>query len=404
MINFAVIGVGSFGKKRATSIKESNNANLYGVFDKDENKLKEIANELNVLPLKEDEIFTNNEIDVICICAPNKFHKELIKKSIINNKHVFCEKPLVKNYAEAQELSELSKNYKKKIQIGSNHTSGLIIDLIENDAFFEVGGWGDGQSPGESYLDGYIKKVQISTKDDSYEYILTKENRDNKYFIYLPKTNSFYDNRNDGKIIFSDDGIKLKRPRSYWIAVPNQTNISKKDFEIVIQLKVNNIPKGNETLFSQSSIINTSKLINNQSWKWSIIDGRMYFFWIEDIVSGYSNYLGGQSLRSGKLISSDGKFDSIVSEFSLSQYDEITTSHNGFLTMGVEYGLFPVLLIICSIFFALYKNLSSKNQLELCLLIALLTQNLTNDLIYSPDVAIYFWIIPTYLISNLFKD
>ena len=121
MINFAVIGVGSFGKKRATSIKESNNANLYGVFDKDENKLKEIANELNVLPLKEDEIFTNNEIDVICICAPNKFHKELIKKSIINNKHVFCEKPLVKNYAEAQELSELSKNYKKKIQIGSNH-------------------------------------------------------------------------------------------------------------------------------------------------------------------------------------------------------------------------------------------------------------------------------------------
>ena len=169
-------------------------------------------------------------------------------------------------------------------------------------------------------------------------------------------------------------------------------------------MKVNNIPKGNETLFSQSSIINTSKLINNQSWKWSIIDGRMYFFWIEDIVSGYSNYLGGQSLRSGKLISSDGKFDSIVSEFSLSQYDEITTSHNGFLTMGVEYGLFPVLLIICSIFFALYKNLSSKYQLELCLLIALLTQNLTNDLIYSPDVAIYFWIIPTYLLSNLFKD
>jgi hypothetical protein len=297
-----------------------------------------------------------------------------------------------------------SSNGREWVQIGSNHTSGLIIDLIENDAFFEVGGWGDGQSPGESYLDGYIKKVQISTNDNSYEYILTKENRDNKYFIYLPKTNSFYDNRNDGKIIFSDDGVKLKRPRSYWIAVPNQTNISKKDFEIVIQLKVNNIPKGNETLFSQSSIINTSKLINNQSWKWSIIDGRMYFFWIDDIVSGYSNYLGGQSLRSGKLISSDGKFDSIVSEFSLSQYDEITTSHNGFLTMGVEYGLFPVLLIICSIFFAIYKNLSSKNQLELCLLIALLTQNLTNDLIYSPDVALYFWIIPTYLISNLFKD
>ena len=297
-----------------------------------------------------------------------------------------------------------SSNGIEWLQIGSNHTSGLVIDLIENDAFFEVGGWGDGQSPGESYLDGYIKRVQISTNDVNFEYILSRENRDEKYFIYLPKTNSFYDNRNDGKIIFSDDGLELKRPRSYWIAIPNQTNISKKDFEIVIQLKVNNIPKGNETLFSQSSIINTSQLINNQSWKWSIIDGRMYFFWIDDIVSGYSNYLGGQSLRSGKLISSDGKFDSIVSEFSLSQYDEITTSHNGFLTMGVEYGLFPVLLIICLIVFSISRNLGSKNQLELSLLIALLTQNLTNDLIYSPDVAIYFWLIPTYLLNNLFED
>jgi hypothetical protein len=39
-------------------------------------------------------------------------------------------------------------------QIGSQHTSGLVINLIENDSYFEVGGWGDGQSPGGSYLDG----------------------------------------------------------------------------------------------------------------------------------------------------------------------------------------------------------------------------------------------------------
>ena len=123
-----------------------------------------------------------------------------------------------------------------------------------------------------------------------------------------------------------------------------EDNISQQDFEVVIQLKLNNIPKGNETIFSQSSIISSSENnTNNQSWKWSIIDGRMYFFWVEDIISGYSNYLGGQSLRSGRLVANNGQFDSITSDFSLSQYDEITTSHNGFLTMAVEYGLFPVL-------------------------------------------------------------
>ena len=297
-----------------------------------------------------------------------------------------------------------SNNGNDWTQIGSTHTSGLVIDLIKNDSFFEVGGWGDGQSPGESYLDGFVKKININTTDTKFEYVLSEKNRDNEYFIYLPKTINFYDNRNDGKIIYTQDGIKLKRPRSYWIAIPNNTDISKKDFEVIIQIKMNNIPKGNETLFSQSSIINSSELINNQSWKWSIVDGRMYFFWIEDVTRGYSNFLGGQSLRSGKLISSNGQFESVVSDFSLSQYDEITTSHSGFLTMAVEYGLFPILIILIIIIFLIMKSFKFEHQLELAILVTLLTQNFTNDLIYSPDVAIYFWLIPTYFLANLTKD
>ena len=282
-------------------------------------------------------------------------------------------------------------------QIGSEHTNGSVIQLMPNDSYFEVGGWGDGQSPGDSYLDGFVKQVDISFLDNIYSYQLIEENRDKDYFVYLPTSTEFYDNRNDGKLVYTEDGLKLKRPRSYWVAIPSEDNISQQDFEVVLKLKLNNIPKGNETIFSQSSIISSSDTINNQSWKWSIIDGRMYFFWVEDIVSGYSNYLGGQSLRSGRLISSNGQFDSITSDFSLSQYDEITTSHNGFLTMAVEYGLFPVVLIVFCILFLAIKNANYKNHFSLTILLALLTQNLTNDLIYSPDVAIYFWIIPSYL-------
>jgi len=260
--------------------------------------------------------------------------------------------------------------------------------------------WADGQSPGGSYLDGYIKKVDITSINGYYSYELNEENRDEEYFIFLPTTDDYYDNRNDGKIVYTSDGVKLKRPRSYWIAIPNKVSLSQQDFEIVVQLKLNNIPKGNETIFSQSSIISTSKSTNNQSWKWSIVDGRMYFFWVEDIISGYSNYLGGQSLRSGKLITDNGQFRSITSDFSLSQYDEITTSHNGFLTMAVEYGLIPVALIVISILYSIIKNANYKNHFEITIILALLTQNLTNDLIYSPDVAIYFWIIPIYFVTK----
>ena len=289
-------------------------------------------------------------------------------------------------------------------QIGSDHTSGLVINLIENTSFFEVGGFADGQSPGGSYLDGYIKKVNINTVNTFEEIYFTESNRDVEYFIYLPMSDQYYDNRNDGKIVYKDDAIKLKRPRSYWIALPNKNNISGQDFEIIIQLELNNIPKGNETLFSQSSILPEGGSVNNQSWKWSIIDGRMYFFWVEDIVSGYSNFLGGQSLRSGKLISEEGKFNSSISEFTLSQYDEITTSHNGFLTMSVEYGLLPVLTIVLGILYLVFKYFKKQYNFEIVILLMLLTQNLTNDLIYAPDVAIYFWLIPIFLLSDTLNN
>ena len=285
-------------------------------------------------------------------------------------------------------------------QLGSNHTNGLIIDLIENDSYFEVGGWGDGQSPGGQQLSGFLNKVVIQTDEYKREFTFSKSNRDKDYYLLTPQLRNEYENSVD----YRNNSIRLDRPRDYWVALPNEVNLSRKDFEIVVFLNLDSVPKGHETLFSQSSIFRLNEEFNDQSWKWSIIDGRMYFFWIEEVISGYANFVGGQSLRSGKLISTDGKFDSIISNFSLSQYDEITTSHNGFLTMAVEYGLLITLLILFFIIYFILKNYNKENEIEIALLFMLLTQNITNDLIYAPDVAIYFWIIPFYFLANIIED
>ncbi len=285
-------------------------------------------------------------------------------------------------------------------QLGSNHTSGLKINLIENDSYFEVGGWGDGQSPGGQHLSGFLHKVVIQTDDYKREFTFSKSNRDEDYYLLTPELRNEYEKN----VEYKNNSIRLDRPRDYWVALPNEVNLSGKDFEIIIHLDLDSVPKGNETLFSQSSILRLNEKFNDQSWKWSIIDGRMYFFWIEEVISGYSNFVGGQSLRSGKLISIDGKFDSIISNFSLTQYDEITTSHNGFLTMAVEYGLFLILLILISIIYLIIRNYNNENVLQVTILFMFLTQNLTNDLIYAPDVAIYFWIVPFYFLASIIQD
>ena len=280
-------------------------------------------------------------------------------------------------------------------QIGSKHTSGFPINLLENDSFFEVGGWSDGQSPGGEFLSGYVTNVVIETTDYYRKFELSEIKRDTDYLILTPE----FKNNYESDVIYKADSIRLDRPRDYWIAIPNETNLSMKDFQITLQVEFESIPKGHETLFSQSSILRINEEFNDQSWKWSIIDGRMYFFWIEDVTFGYSQFIGGQSLRSGKLISNNGDFDSIVSDFTLSQYDEITTSHNGFLTMAVEYGLFIVLIIFLSIFYLIYDNFDNKNFFEIGLLLMFLLQNLSNDLIYAPDTSIYIWLLIIYFFN-----
>ena len=72
--------------------------------------------------------------------------------------------------------------------------------------------------------------------------------------------------------------------------------------------------------------------------------------------------------------------------------------------MAVEYSLLIILLIMIFIIYLIIRNYNKENELEVSILLMLLTQNITNDLIYAPDVAIYFWIVPFYFLANILKD
>lgn len=46
----------------------------------------------------------NPSIDIVHICTPNHLHKEALLSAIAHQKHIYCEKPLVANMAEADEV------------------------------------------------------------------------------------------------------------------------------------------------------------------------------------------------------------------------------------------------------------------------------------------------------------
>lgn len=53
-----------------------------------------------------EKVVQNPEIDVIDICTPDNFHKDIAIAAARNGKHVFCEKPLAISFQDAKEMYE----------------------------------------------------------------------------------------------------------------------------------------------------------------------------------------------------------------------------------------------------------------------------------------------------------
>ena len=272
--------------------------------------------------------------------------------------------------------------------VGSKRTTGEILNLNTNNGYIEVGGHSDGQSFGNTFLDANIKKLIIKDQNKIEEINFTKEKLGEDYFVFKPNTFDSY----TSNITFEQEGIKLFRPNKYWLAIDNNYDFQN-DFEIIIEISFPELPWEKQTLIS-----NTSKETNqHQSWRIDINDGRFFLRWADEEGSIKDSYvLGDKSLRSGILSQKEGtlisKDSPIVNPSFLSQ---LTTAHNGYLTFSVEFGLIWSIFLFSIIIYVLksiYLKIEKQNYqiLIFLTLIVFLITNLTNDMLYSPDIYLLF--------------
>ena len=246
----------------------------------------------------------------------------------------------------------------------------------------------DGQSFGNTFFDAIVEEVTILDINNFKTTKFTKENLGNDYFVFKPNSVSPY----NANITFENNGIKLFRPNKYWVAIENNYDFTN-DFEIILKLTLPEIPWDRQTLISNTSILNNQV----QSWKLEVDDGRLFLYWAnDDGVFVEPNTIGDKSLRSGVLVQQDGKISNtqppIVDPSFLSQ---LTTAHNGYLTFSVEFGVIISVLFYFIIFYYILKFLFSKKFKNIFALLAVfmfLFQNITNDMIYSPDMFFLFTI------------
>ena len=64
------------------------------------------------------ELLADGSIDVVHVCTPNRSHSFITVDALEAGKHVMCEKPMAKTYADAVAMLEAAKRTGKKLTIG----------------------------------------------------------------------------------------------------------------------------------------------------------------------------------------------------------------------------------------------------------------------------------------------
>lgn len=116
-IRCAVIGVGYLGRFHAQKYQLIPEADLIAVCDVNYDAAKSVAQELNV-PAYQAYSDLFGKVDAVSIAATTNKHYEIAKACIEQGIHVLIEKPITETVSQAEELIDLAKKHKVKIQVG----------------------------------------------------------------------------------------------------------------------------------------------------------------------------------------------------------------------------------------------------------------------------------------------
>ncbi|MBR5445162.1 MAG: Gfo/Idh/MocA family oxidoreductase [Clostridia bacterium] len=101
-----------------------------------------------------ETLVTRQDIDIIDITAPSNMHKVIAIAAAENGKHIFCEKPLALNLADAREMLEAVTKTGVKHQIGFNYRFAPAIQLAKK--IINEGKLGTIRHVRASYLQDFI--------------------------------------------------------------------------------------------------------------------------------------------------------------------------------------------------------------------------------------------------------
>ncbi len=111
MIKLAIVGTGGMANAHADLFKKLPGCVITAACDVDKERVQAFALKHNIPQSFGDfhELMDSGDFELLVNATPDRFHAPISLEALRRGKHVFCEKPLAVNYADAAEMADTAK-------------------------------------------------------------------------------------------------------------------------------------------------------------------------------------------------------------------------------------------------------------------------------------------------------
>jgi len=121
-IRIGVIGAGGMATNHMRTLvkmRETDNFEIVNVCDIFDKRLDQAAQLTGGAPVKDyRKLLENKDIDYVLIATPEHWHYQMANDALEAGKHVYVEKPMTQNIAQARKLADKVKATGRKLQVG----------------------------------------------------------------------------------------------------------------------------------------------------------------------------------------------------------------------------------------------------------------------------------------------
>lgn len=143
-VRLGIIGAGMIGRIHLEASRECSGLEVAAVCDVHPGRLRQAAEEFGVPHTfgKHRDLLAADMVDAVAICTPNNTHMPIALAALGAGKHVFCEKPLGMNAAQARRMVEAGKKARRILMSAqSTRYSGqarMVKKLAEKGRFGDI--------------------------------------------------------------------------------------------------------------------------------------------------------------------------------------------------------------------------------------------------------------------------